>query len=97
MYAKRENACANPKFNITFGSDCSPITYKHKRQMKTFFGRFFIHFDFLSNPAEGSGKKGGQRKRRAKNGAIQGIISPESVHLRSPYKKGDSSRYTPAP
>ena len=28
MYAKRENACTNLKFNITFGSDCSPITYK---------------------------------------------------------------------
>ena len=27
MYAKRENACSKPKFNITFGSDCSPITY----------------------------------------------------------------------
>jgi hypothetical protein len=66
--------------------------------MKTFFGRFFIHFDFLSNPAEGSlGKKDGQRKRKARKGAIGGIVSPESVHLRSPYKKGDSSRYTPAP
>lgn len=66
--------------------------------MKTFFGRLFIHFDFLSNPAEGSlGKKSGQRRRKAKSGAIQGISSPESVHLRSPYKKGDSSRFTPAP
>ena len=66
--------------------------------MKTFFERLFIHFDFLSNPAEGSlGKKEGQRKRKAKKSPIHGIISPESVHLRSPYKKGDGSRYTPAP
>ena len=65
--------------------------------MKTFFGRLFIHFDFLSNPAEGGGKKDGQRRRKAGKGAIQGIVSPESVHLRSPYKKGDSARYTPAP
>lgn len=65
--------------------------------MKTFFGKLFVHFDFLSNPAEGAIKKGGQRKRKEKKPAIQGIVSPESVYLRSPYKKGESSRYTPAP
>jgi hypothetical protein len=65
--------------------------------MKTFFGRLFIHFDFLSNPAEGGGKKEGTRKRKGNKNAIGGIVSPESVHLRSPYKKGDNARYTPAP
>lgn len=65
--------------------------------MKTFFGRLFIHFDFLSNPAEGAGKKEGQRKRKSGKGAIQGIVSPESVHLRRPHRKGDHTRYTPAP
>ena len=66
--------------------------------MKTFFGRLFIHFDFLSIPAEESlSKKSGQRRRKVSKAAIRGIVSPESVHLRSPYKKGDSSRYTPAP
>jgi hypothetical protein len=67
--------------------------------MKTFFGRLFVHFDFLSNPAEGGlVKKGSQRKRKAKNGNISGIVSPESVHMRSPSsKKGENSRRTPAP
>jgi len=66
--------------------------------MKTFFERLFIHFDFMSNPAEGStGKKTGQRKKKVKKSAIQGIESPESVYLRNPYKGADSARYTPAP
>ena len=66
--------------------------------MKTFFGKLLIHFDLLSNPAEGNtGKKDGQRKKKAKKSAIQGIESPERIHLRSPQKGGDSARYAPAP
>jgi hypothetical protein len=67
--------------------------------MKTFFGRLFVHFDFLSHPAEGSlSKKGGQRKRKAKNEIIGGIVSPDSVYMRGPSsKKGENARRTPAP
>ncbi len=67
--------------------------------MKTFFGKLFVHFEFLSNPAEGAlSKKGGQRKRKTKKANISGIISPESVHMRGPSsKKGENARRTPAP
>lgn len=67
--------------------------------MKTFFERLMVHFDFLSNPAEGTlSKKVSSGKRKAKKSAIHGIISPESVHMRSPSsKKGANPRHTPAP
>jgi len=68
--------------------------------MKTFFEKLIRHIDFISHPSGGwlPQKAETQRKRKSQQPiSIKNAASPDCVALRSPSKKSQQLRRTPAP
>jgi hypothetical protein len=68
--------------------------------MKTFFEKLIRRIDFISHPSGGfmPQKAESQRKRKAKQPiSIKNSISPDCFAMRSPSKKQQQLRRTPAP
>jgi hypothetical protein len=69
--------------------------------MKTFFEKLILHIDSLTHPSGGwlPQKAEAQRKRKAavQPISIKNAVSPDCVAMRSPSKKQQQLRRTPAP
>jgi hypothetical protein len=68
--------------------------------MKTFFEKLIRHIDFISHPSGGfmNQKAESQRKRKAQPPiSIKNSVSPDCFAMRSPSKKQQQLRRTPAP
>lgn len=67
--------------------------------MKTFFEKFILHFETIAQPAGWLPTKAeSTRKRKTTQPvSIKNAISPDCVAMRSPSKKQQQLRRTPAP
>ena len=68
--------------------------------MKTFFEKLLLHIEFMSHPSGGwlPQKAEAQRKRKTVPAiSIKNAISPDCYNMRSPSKKQQQLRRTPAP
>jgi hypothetical protein len=68
--------------------------------MKTFIEKLILHIDFLTHPSGGwlPQKAEAQRKRKTTQSiSIKNAVSPDCVAMRSPSKKQQQLRRTPAP
>jgi hypothetical protein len=67
--------------------------------MKTIFEKLLLHFDSITHPSGSwlSLKVENQRKRKAQPISIKNAVSPDCYNMRSPSKKQQQLRHTPAP
>lgn len=68
--------------------------------MKTLLGKLLLHFDLIAHPAAGRStqKPDNQRKRKATPPiSIKNSVSPDCFAMRTPSKKQQQLRRTPAP
>lgn len=67
--------------------------------MKTFLEKLILHIEFISHPSGSwlAPKNEGQRKRKAQPVSIKNAVSPDCFNMRSPSKKQQQLRRTPAP
>lgn len=68
--------------------------------MKTLFEKLILHIEAIANPSDGwlPLKADGGRKRKVPQPvSIKNAVSPDCVAMRSPSKKQQQLRRTPAP
>ena len=68
--------------------------------MKTFFEKLFLHIEFITHPAGGRIAQKAESQRKRKNSqsiSIKNAVSPDCFAMRSPSKKQQQLRRTPAP
>lgn len=67
--------------------------------MKTFFEKLILHIDSITHPSGGwlAQKVENQRKRKVQPISIKNAVSPDCYNMRSPSKKQQQLRCTPAP
>ncbi len=67
--------------------------------MKTIFEKLLLRFDSITHPSGGwlSHKVENQRKRKTQPISIKNAVSPDCFNMRSPSKKQQQLRRTPAP
>jgi hypothetical protein len=67
--------------------------------MKTFFEKLILHIDSITHPSGGwlALKNESSRKRKATPISIKNAVSPDCFAMRSPSKKQQQLRRTPAP